>query len=275
MANFAITGLPRSGTTLTCHLLNELPNSVALHEPMQTRDVARLPRAELASAVQAFFEQQRQQILKEGTAVSKSHNGKVPSNPIADDEVGGRRRRLIDSRELEISNVDRPDFSLFVKHPSFFTAVLPHLAGRIDCFALVRNPLSVLLSWRDAGMAVTKGRVPAAERFDSDLKGRLDGEPDTLERQFLLLDYFFGRYARYLSGRVIKYEDVVLSGGRALALLNPDASALAAPLSSRNRRALDKDPEAGRIANELLRRESACWAFYNRESVEELFTSAG
>src|SRR5689334_16285425 len=29
-----VTGLPRSGTTLTCHLLQKLPDTVALHEPM-------------------------------------------------------------------------------------------------------------------------------------------------------------------------------------------------------------------------------------------------
>jgi hypothetical protein len=32
--NIVSTGLPRSGTTLTCHLLNKLPNTVALHEPI-------------------------------------------------------------------------------------------------------------------------------------------------------------------------------------------------------------------------------------------------
>jgi len=29
-----LTGIARSGTTLTCFLLNKLPQAVALHEPM-------------------------------------------------------------------------------------------------------------------------------------------------------------------------------------------------------------------------------------------------
>ena len=31
-ANIVLTGLPRSGTTLACRLLNLLPDTVALHE---------------------------------------------------------------------------------------------------------------------------------------------------------------------------------------------------------------------------------------------------
>src|SRR5262245_2561552 len=32
--NVLVAGIPRSGTTLTCHLLNSLPDIVALHEPI-------------------------------------------------------------------------------------------------------------------------------------------------------------------------------------------------------------------------------------------------
>ncbi len=32
--NIILTGIPRSGTTLICYLLNKIPNTVALHEPM-------------------------------------------------------------------------------------------------------------------------------------------------------------------------------------------------------------------------------------------------
>jgi len=32
--NIILKEIPRSGTTLVCHLINKLPNFVALHEPM-------------------------------------------------------------------------------------------------------------------------------------------------------------------------------------------------------------------------------------------------
>jgi len=54
-----ITGLPRSGTTLTCHLLNKLPNSVALHEPLSPDTLKGLDEAGLVETIQQFFSAQR------------------------------------------------------------------------------------------------------------------------------------------------------------------------------------------------------------------------
>jgi hypothetical protein len=69
----------------------------------------------------------------------------------------------------------------------------------------------------------------------------------------------------------VKYEDVVATNGRALSLVNPDAEALDEPLASRNARALDRDPETRDIAARLLESDNACWLFYSRQDVEDLF----
>lgn len=37
--NIILTGLPRSGTTLSVHLLNKLPNTVGLHEPIKFKEI--------------------------------------------------------------------------------------------------------------------------------------------------------------------------------------------------------------------------------------------
>lgn len=37
-----LTGIARSGTTLSCSLLNKLPQCVALHEPMNPDDLVGL-----------------------------------------------------------------------------------------------------------------------------------------------------------------------------------------------------------------------------------------
>ncbi|MCI0465872.1 MAG: sulfotransferase [Beijerinckiaceae bacterium] len=271
MPNIILTGLPRSGTTLVCHLLNKVPNAVALHEPMQPNRLKRLPAEELVGSVAAFFESQRRRVLQEGKATSKASKGGVPPNPLGDAEFGGQRQKFIDGMEILVSNVDRQDFCLYIKHPSFFTACLPLLAPRMECFAVIRNPLSVLLSWRNAGMAVTNGRVPAAEAFDPDLSRLLDAQPDILRRQLHLIDYFFRRFADYLPGRVVRYEDVIVTGGRALARVCAAAESLDEPLSSRNTRAVGKDAHAHKIANMLLEDDNACWSFYRREDVENLF----
>lgn len=270
MTDILLTGLPRSGTTLMCHLLNKVPNAVALHEPMQPNELAGLPMDEVLARVRTFFDTERQRVLREGRATSKAYNGTVPANNLTDEDTSGKRLRVINGHQIVVSNVSRPDFRLYMKHPAFFTACLPYLASRMPCFAIVRNPLAVIMSWRSSGMAVERGQLPAAESFDPGLASTLANEPDVLRRQFHLVDFFFRRFADHLSSRVVKYEDVVATGGRALSLINPDAATLVEPLESRNDRMIGKDSEVRAIAEALLASDNACWLFYRRDEVEAL-----
>lgn len=265
-----ITGLPRAGTTLTCHLLNKLANCVALHEPIDPGTLAGLEPEALRRALRQFCAAQRGQILTNGTATSKAWRGSVPSNPLADVDEQGRRKRVLDGREIVVSNVDRADFRLFVKQNAFFTAALPVLTPQFRCWAILRNPLAVLLSWRTAQMLVTEGRLPAAEQLDAGLAAAIAAEPDRLERQFILLDFCFAQYRRFLPGQTIRYEDIIRSGGAALSVLAPAAAALSEPLQSRNRLGLRSNPAAQEIAARLLERDSPCWSFYDRAEVEAL-----
>lgn len=269
--NVLLTGLPRSGTTLTCHLLNKLPDSVALHEPLQVSELAALAAVdpkEMTNRIEAFFAQQRAMIEREGKATSKASNGSVPSNSWGDSEETGARRSLMNGWEIAIGNVTGPDFRLYMKHPAFFTAALPILAAHFECFAIVRNPLAVLLSWRHAPMAVGEGWMPAAQRHDRALDAALQAQPSVLERQFILLDYCFGRYAEHLPGRTLKYEAIIASRGRSLTLIDPRAGGLDEPLGSRNGLRLTIDPDAAEIARRLIDRDSPCWGFYDRSEVE-------
>ena len=57
--DIALTGMPRSGTTLACAILSQCTNTVALSEAM---DVGALPADDRAAAVdmvQAFFDDAR------------------------------------------------------------------------------------------------------------------------------------------------------------------------------------------------------------------------
>src|ERR1700749_2590361 len=79
----ALTGLPRSGTTLTCHLLNKLPDAVALSEPMRVEKLAQLPdRAAACEESAAFFAEMRRSIAETGTAWSRQIGGAVPDNTV-------------------------------------------------------------------------------------------------------------------------------------------------------------------------------------------------
>lgn len=269
-SNILITGLPRSGTTMTCHLLNKLANNVALHEPMNVSKLVKMKPEEIVAEIQHFFLDQREMVIRCGRATSKSWKGMVPTNPRADPDNVGKRNSLIDGMEIDVRNLTEAEFNVYIKHPAFFTAALPIVVQHFSCFATTRNPLSVILSWRSSGMAVANGRMPAAENFDPELAAALDAERSQLSRQFVLIDYCFSQYRKYLCGRTVRYEDIIASSGKALSAINTQAALLNEPLNTRNHLGLSSDPEAAIIAKSLIRRDSECWHFYDREEVKQL-----
>lgn len=272
--NVLLTGVPRSGTTLVCHLLNKLPETVALHEPLKPGRFVNRTKAQRIDGIQAFFAGERLRIVGEGKATSRAVDGRVPTNHRAEIGPDGTRAKLITGNEIIVTNVSGPDFALFIKHPILFTALLSEIVGAFECYALVRNPLAVILSWRNSGMGFADGRAPAGARIDAALAMLLGDQSDPLERQLLLLDYCFARYVEFIPDRTIRYEEVIESGGRALAPIEPKAAALDEPLESRNALALATDPEARRIGEALLARNGAWWRFYTRDEVEALLVAA-
>ena len=268
-----LTGIARSGTTLSCSLLNKLPQCVALHEPMNPAELVGLdfPDAYLAR-VASFFAEQRLSLLGSGTAVSKARDGRVPDNPFGSaPATAGLRPSTVKNQEVHFEKRLRPDFRLVVKHPNFFTATLTTLLTRYACYAIVRNPLAALLSWHSIQAPVNDGHLPYGEAFDAGLKADLAAEPDRLGRQLIILKWYSSRYATLLPrDHVIRYEELVSSGGRALAVIDPDAAALAEPLESRNTSKLYDAGLVRRLADPLLDDESIYGGFYDRADVEQL-----
>ena len=270
--DIVLTGLPRSGTTLTCHLLNKLPDAVALHEPI--RGVFRRLRDhdEIRSEVERFFAGTRESIVTRRVALSKQQDGRVPDNPVGDRRSeAGLRQRAVAKGEVVIDKELGPSFLLAVKHPVAFTALLDTLVRHFPCYAVIRNPVAVLASWNSVDMPVQRGHAPVAEHLDATLKRTLARIDDRLERQIALLGWFCERYATVLpAGAVVRYEDIVSSGGRALRVITPRAEALDETLESRNTNAAYDRQAMRRIGERLLRTDGAFWHFYTRDSVERL-----
>jgi len=157
-----------------------------------------------------------------------------------------------------------------------FTAALAALKGRFPCYAVVRNPLAVLLSWQTVPIPVNRGRIPFGEAFDEELKEALDSEADCLERQVTILRWCFSRYAEHLGEeRVIRYETLVACGGRALAVIDPDAASLSEPLASRNTNALYDAGLVHRFACRLLDDPLIYGGFYRKSEIEDLLKQWG
>lgn len=268
-----LTGIARSGTTLSCSLLNKLPQCVALHEPMDPSSLVGLGVPDpYLERIADFFATQRASLLASGTAVSKARGGRVPDNPFESAAaVAGLRPSTVENQEVQFDKRLQPGFRLVVKHPNFFTATLEALLSRYPCYAIVRNPLAALLSWHSIQAPVNQGRLPFGEAFDAGLKDALDGEPDRLDRQVIILRWYFSRYAGLLPREhVIRYEDLVASGGRALAVIDPDATGLAEPLQSRNTSTLYDAGLVRRLADRLLADDSIASPFYGRSEIEAL-----
>lgn len=212
----ALTGVPRGGTTLACHLLAGCDDTVALFEPMDVRELAEDRLAALAK-VEHYFDRCRTQALATGTAPSKQLDGRVPDNPFAPRAGNAPRRLQATPGEVTIGSPLSDGFLLAIKHNAAFAALLPELAQRLPTRALVRHPLAVLASWNSVDLPVREGRIPAGERLDGALRCALDAEPDRLRRQLRVLDWFFARFAAALpAGHVLRYEDIVATSGRCL-----------------------------------------------------------
>ena len=274
MRNVLITGTPRSGTTLLCSLLNKLPNTVALHEPMNVWEFPDCPdAAAIADVIERFCADTRKSLLEKGIAVSKHVGGLIPDN-VAADQVNrsGTRLRHTEHGPVRIDKPLSERFSLAIKHPVAFTALLGTLSKRFECVAIVRNPLSMLASWNSlAWLNVRNGHAPIGEKLDAQLRQELAAEPDVFERQIHILEWFYNRFRQHLpKNAVIKYEDLIKSGGRELAPFFPEASQLEENLVSKNVNKFYDKALMQELGEKLLKRSGVIWDFYDKRDVENL-----
>ena len=286
--NALLAGVPRSGTTLTCELLNLLPDAVALDEPMKVRFLTGRDQVEdggtdqdrnrprdrglICDSIEAFLDESRRSIAESRTAFSQQVDGRVFGGKFSDDYgEGDLRTKLATKGEITIDKDLPVDFLLVIKHTGAFTALLEDLVGRFRVYATVRNPLSILSSWQTVPFPGKDGHHPVAEEIDAGLARELAAIEDRIDRQIRLVGWFFERYRDLLpSENVIRYESIVESGGGALAGITPSAAALGEPLESRNRASVYDQEGMREIGERLLRSDGAYWDFYARESVTEL-----
>ncbi|MDW8169324.1 MAG: hypothetical protein RML74_12705 [Acidobacteriota bacterium] len=270
-----LTGVPRSGTTLACWLLNQLPNVLALVEPgMGVRFFVGMMRGDangMCRSVRRFFEKTRRDISLLGCAPSLHIRGGIPANVMEEYRWGKLRRRVATHGKIRIEKPLPPEFWLVVKHPGTFTAPLERLARDFPTYAIIRNPLAVLASWNSVSLPVNRGYAPMAELFDSSLRRALARIRDRWERQLYLLGWFFEKYWRVLPERaVLRYEDIIATGGRALRAIVPEAAELNVPLQNRNASSLYDASLMRALGERLLKTDGPYWHFYSRESVERL-----
>ncbi len=210
-----LSGIPRSGSSLCCRLAGELPDTVALSEPINSSTFAGVAtNGEASGRIEDFARQARASVLLEGRAPSIVVDGRVDDDMVVTwPSESGLRERQARRGEIQLRKPLTPDFTLIIKHNALFAALLAELGRAFECVALVRNPVAVLASWQTVDLPVHGGRIPAGERFDEELQASLQKEPDLLRRQIRILNWFFASFQTHLSSDdIIRYEDLVSSG---------------------------------------------------------------
>lgn len=212
----ALTGLPRSGSTLCCRLVNAADDAVALVEPMDVSMLDAGDAERAAEQVLSYFSESERMLRSSSTAMSVHDGGAVPDNPYGfdRDEKGLRFRTAQASSPIQFTKALSSDGLLLIKHNAAFAALLPALKQSLRVVGLIRNPLAVLCSWQTVPIPPQQGRAPGGEHFDRVLSQTLSAEPDRLCRQLTLLDWFFGRYLDHLDeGDLVRYESIIATGG--------------------------------------------------------------
>jgi len=268
---------------MSCWLLGKAPNCVALNEPIRPARLRRFRHDPEAAAeeVARFFKRARRQIRLRGTAPSKVVAGEASHETYEEKpDESGRRRSLLERGEIVVDKpLDPKSFWLVAKSPAMFTALLPHLTSRLECHAVVRNPLAVLASAVSVQGEDGDGRdtAPAAQMLDPGFARLMAEQDDIVGRRLALLDWSCERYSAHLPpGRVVRYEDVVATGGRALSSVVPTASELDEPLESRNLNPAYGRERLLRVGERILGSDDSAgyWRFYSRREVEDMLAAA-
>jgi hypothetical protein len=271
--DIVLTGPGRSGTTLACYLLNKLPDAVALAEPIPPGKFGLgSPDYEaLVDGIEQYYRRMREMALRQGVVVSKHVGGEVPANTKG--VVDGVRQRVAQKGKIPVGKELKPDFSLIIKQPRLFTALLPTLVKRFPCYAVVRNPLAVMASRKSLNPKKKRtGPRISGKWYAGELSG-FESITDPMEAEIRVLDFFFERYLDELpEEHILRYEDLVRSGGKALEVVVPAARELDEPLEVMNDNPLYDREYMLEAGEKLLASDGAFWSLYSKEDVENVLS---
>ncbi len=262
--NIILTGPPRSGTTLSCFLLNQLPNTIALHEPMNLKLFQSQEQG--LEEIDRFFAAMRNSLLLEGKALSKVKEGAIPSNPFGKAKSGKRASTV----KKDWITFDKPldqEFRLIIKQNAHFTFLLEPLDLLYPAYTVIRNPVSTIASWNTIQAPVSRGNLTVLKGLRPALYEELNRIPDLLDRQVRLLHELFLPYQLLRQEQIIRYEEIIESNGAALGRIAPSTQKIHQQLESKNRNAQYDEQLRGAIAERLLAFRGSYLAFYAEEAI--------
>jgi hypothetical protein len=237
-----ITGIPRSGTSLLCRLLDDLPDQVVLNEPAEI--FSALDRAPRPWGMPILYRDWRRRIL-----AREPIENKVVAGRIVDDTA------VTDVRVPHVADVAAAEFVLWTKNTLAYAARLPQLADVMPeaaVVACVRHPFDTIASWigtfshlRDADVDRFPLGGPAdillTEQQRRDLAA-IGACADPPRRRALLWRHLAGMLlARRRDLHIVRYEDLTADPSGQLARIlgpgfRPPADGVLPTLAPRSRR---------------------------------------
>lgn len=262
-----LTGVPRSGSTLACKLLCDIPDVIGLNEPLAATF---FPNREKAiQAVHNNFVRFRKSLLKKGVAPVRSKDGSVTDNAYSQTKEGDRKR-VLKRTNVYFDKTLSPDFTLVMKHCAEFSLLFPELTRKYNCFATIRNPLALLGSWNSVNVPVSRGKVAKSKKVLPSFHKQIEAIDELYDKQLFILSWYFQQYDSLSVDHIIRYEELVASNGRLLSKIVDKEVVLPISLKNRNHsQQYDKEVIA-QLAEKLLESEGAYWKYYSKSDVEQL-----
>ena len=203
-SDILITGIPRSGTSYLCSVLNQVRNTVVVNEPEEVLQILRnespLPLARLHEFIRA-------RVNAGQPIVNKIVNGKFIEDT-----------NIIDARNAYIPETDRADFLLGTKNTLIYLNCLDKLEKtfpKARVVACVRHPRDTIASWSRVSFPHLKNAAPRflLNYVDDDARrtlGTILQTPDLAKRYAMLWNHLANIILNHMDRLLlVHYEKMV------------------------------------------------------------------
>lgn len=207
--DYLITGIPRSGTSLVCRLLDDQDESVVVNEPREPMAAVRVRRYD--AFILEFHAHLRSEILAGRPILNKLTDGRVSSNTHG-----------ADRRQPYHPAVHSPGFLLGTKDTLQYLTRLDELRGKLQgmhVLVCIRDPRAAIASWKasfahlahaDVTGLLSRGALGSGRSVDRRAIAALQATADVQVRRSLLwchLASVIRRNRDWVS--IIRYEDLL------------------------------------------------------------------
>lgn len=251
MQDIIITGLPRAGTTLLAAMVDEMPDSVCLNEPLWQYEWAKkhahLGPESFAGWLKEDMAGQRKMLLAgEPIMDRRRKDGKAVTNYFREDHEQKEAINRVGMVPFTRDDLS-VNFTLAAKHNILYLSALEEIAKQkaFKIIAIIRHPLGVISSWQTTPIPISRGELPAAMIYWQQMRKLVATPMELLEKQVRMYDLMCAKlYALREQISIIKYEDLIEKPSLFFEYISKPAPLDKMQLQARNPQFYDTDIDA-------------------------------